>query len=85
MLLAIDVSNTSIVLSVLNEKLVDGWRLATVRTGATAMGSGSGRASCSSTPGSRRRITDVVMASVVPPLSGTIVEMASEHFGSHRS
>ena len=82
MLLAIDVGNTNIVLGVLDgEKLVDGWRLATVRERTADE---LGIWTCQLFEHARietAAITDIVMASVVPPLSGTIVEMARRYFG----
>jgi len=82
MLLAIDVGNTNIVLGVLDgETLVHGWRLATVRERTADE---LGIWTCQLFEHARidtSVVGDIVMASVVPPLTGTIVEMAQRYFG----
>ena len=82
MLLAIDVGNTNIVLGVLDgENLLHGWRLATVRERTADE---LGIWTCQLFEHARidtSVVGDIVMASVVPPLTGTIVEMAQRYFG----
>jgi type III pantothenate kinase len=82
MLLAIDVGNTNIVLGVLDgDKLVHSWRLATVRERTADE---LGIWTCQLFEHARidtTVINDIVMASVVPPLTGTMVEMAKRYFG----
>jgi type III pantothenate kinase len=82
MLLAIDVGNTNIVLGVFEDgRLGASWRLATLRertadelgiltTGLLAYGRID-----------KAAITGIVIASVVPPLTGTILEMTARYFG----
>jgi type III pantothenate kinase len=81
MLLAIDVGNTNIVLGVFDGvRLIESWRLATLRERtADEMGllvddlfAHSGIAKTS--------ISDIIVGSVVPPLTGTIGEMAERYF-----
>jgi type III pantothenate kinase len=81
MLLAIDVGNTNIVLGVFDgQQLVESWRLATLRERTSdeigiwvaqlfehrAIDAG--------------RIDGIVMGSVVPPLTGTFMQMAQRYF-----
>jgi type III pantothenate kinase len=82
MLLAIDVGNTNIVLGIFREaKLIASWRLATLRE-RTADELGI---LMTDLIAHRRidaaEITGIVMASVVPPLTATIIEMAARYFG----
>ena len=82
MLLAIDVGNTNIVLGVFDgDRLVESWRLATLRE-RTADDIGiwvtqlfEHRAI------DVNRISGIVMGSVVPPLTGTLMTMAQRYFG----
>jgi type III pantothenate kinase len=82
MLLAIDVGNTNIVLGVFDgDALVQSWRLQTVRE-RTADEVGllvdglfaHGRIE-------RTRVRGIILGSVVPPLTPTIVAMAQRYFG----
>jgi type III pantothenate kinase len=82
MLLAIDVGNTNIVLGVFDgERLVESWRLATLRErtsdeiGIWVSQLFEHRAIDAST------IKGIVMGSVVPPLTGTFMNMAQRYFG----
>ena len=82
MLLAIDVGNTNIVLGVFEgASLVRSWRLQTLRErtsdelgllveGLFAHGAID-----------RGRVTGIVVASVVPPLTGTVASMVEQYFG----
>jgi len=82
MLLAIDVGNTNVVLGVFNgEELVDSWRLATLgeRT-ADELGI-LVRNLFLDRNIDRSQITGVIMASVVPPLTGTITTMVEQYLG----
>lgn len=84
MLLAIDVGNTNIVLGVFDgDRLVESWRLATLRE-RTADEIGiwvtqlfEHRALAVN------HISGIVMGSVVPPLTGTLMAMAHRYFGLH--
>ena len=82
MLLAIDVGNTNIVIGVFRgETLVHSWRLMTVRE-RTADEFGlliSGL--CDRNEIRQRDIAGIVIASVVPPLTGTLITMVSQYFG----
>ena len=84
MLLAIDVGNTNIVLGVFRDadwELLHSWRLATLRE-RTADELGILITSlCEHHRVTRKDITGIVMASVVPPLTGTMMAMASNYFG----
>jgi type III pantothenate kinase len=82
MLLAIDVGNTNIVVGVFEGiRLAKSWRLATLRERTadeigillTQLFDSSGLA--------RGGVSGVIVASVVPPLTATIEEMAREYFG----
>jgi type III pantothenate kinase len=81
-LLAIDVGNTNIVLGVFRgEELVHSWRLTTLRD-RTADELGILVTSLCDHHGIRRDdITGIVMASVVPPQTGTMITMVREYFG----
>jgi type III pantothenate kinase len=82
MLLAIDVGNTNIVLGVFDgDRLAESWRLATLRERTadevgilvTHLFARSGIAlDC---------VTGIILSSVVPPLTGTMEEMARRYFG----
>ena len=82
MLLAIDVGNTNIVIGVFRgDVLLTNWRLATLRE-RTADELGLLVCSlCDHHRVPRDRITGIVMASVVPPLTGTVIAMAQQYFG----
>jgi type III pantothenate kinase len=84
MLLAIDVGNTNIVLGVFRRadwELLHRWRLTTLRD-RTADELGILVTSlCTHHDITPRDITGVVMASVVPPLTGTMFAMVSNYFG----
>ena len=82
MLLAIDVGNTNIVLGVFRgAEIAHSWRLPTLRErtsdelGILIMGL------CAHRQIAPRDITGIVMASVVPQLTGTMIAMAREYFG----
>jgi type III pantothenate kinase len=82
MLLTIDIGNTNIVLGVFEgDRLTQSWRLATLRE-RTADEIGIWAAQLfqhqSLDP---RRVTGIAMASVVPPLTGTMIAMAKQYFG----
>jgi type III pantothenate kinase len=81
-LLAIDVGNTNIVLGVFNgETLAHSWRLTTLRE-RTADELGILVTSlCRHHGVGRDDITGVVMASVVPPQTGTMIAMVGAYFG----
>ncbi|MGE5360811.1 MAG: type III pantothenate kinase [Bacteroidales bacterium] len=81
MLLAIDVGNTNIVLGVFdNAALVASWRLSTDR-GRTADELGILSSDLLAHRGiDAGEITGIVMASVVPPLTSTMIAMATRYF-----
>lgn len=82
MLLAIDVGNTNIVIGVFRgETLVHSWRLTTIRE-RTADELGILLTDlCNRNEIRQREIEGIVIASVVPPLTSTMVAMVSEYFG----
>jgi type III pantothenate kinase len=84
MLLAIDVGNTNIVLGVFRDadgELLHSWRLATLRE-RTADELGIWVTSlCAHHRIAPHDITAIVMASVVPPLTGVMFAMVSNYFG----
>ncbi|HUE88878.1 MAG TPA: type III pantothenate kinase [Vicinamibacterales bacterium] len=84
MLLAIDVGNTNIVLGVFRDtdwELLHSWRLTTLRE-RTADELGILVTSlCAHHRIAARDITGIIMASVVPPLTGTMTAMVSNYFG----
>ena len=84
MLLAIDVGNTNIVLGVFRNadwELLHSWRLTTLRE-RTADELGILVTSlCDRHNITPQDITGIVMASVVPPLTGTMIMMVSNYFG----
>jgi type III pantothenate kinase len=82
LLLAIDVGNTNIVIGVFEgERLAGSWRLATFRErtadeiGLTVV------QLLRHWQVDAGRVTGIVMASVVPPLTGTLTAMAERYFG----
>jgi type III pantothenate kinase len=82
MLLAIDVGNTNIVLGVFREAtLVNSWRLATLRERTADELGILVTGLCLHHQVTRQDITGIVMASVVPPLTATMMTMAREYFG----
>lgn len=84
MLLAIDVGNTNIVLGVFGEpdgKLLHSWRLTTLRERTADELGILVTGLCAHHRISPTDITGVVMASVVPPLTGTMFAMVSNYFG----
>ena len=82
MLLAIDVGNTNIVLGVFEgARLVESWRLATLRE-RTADEIGIWVANLFEHRAiDVESISGIVMGSVVPPLTGTMMTMAQRYFG----
>ena len=82
MLLAIDVGNTNIVLGVFDgERLKESWRLATLRERtADEMGVWVSQL-FEHRHVDAKRIRGIIMASVVPPLTGTMIAMAQRYFG----
>lgn len=82
MLLAIDVGNTNIVLGVFDgDRLIESWRLATLRE-RTADEIGVWVAQLFQHRAiDIGRVHGIVMASVVPPLTGTLMTMAQRYFG----
>ncbi|MGE3275575.1 MAG: type III pantothenate kinase [Vicinamibacterales bacterium] len=81
MLLAIDVGNTNIVIGVFKgDELVHSWRLTTIRE-RTADELGILVSDlCDRHHVPAREITGIVMASVVPPLTATLMAMAVKYF-----
>jgi type III pantothenate kinase len=81
-LLAIDVGNTNIVLGVFRAgALVHSWRLTTIRERTSDELGILVISLCTHHGISRDDITGIVVASVVPPLTGTLLTMAREYFG----
>lgn len=84
MLLAIDVGNTNIVIGVFRDadwELLHSWRLATLRE-RTADELGILVTSlCAHHRITPEAINGIVMASVVPPLTGTMIAMVQNYFG----
>ena len=82
MLLAIDVGNTNIVIGVFRgNTLVHTWRLTTIRE-RTSDELGILIANlCERHEIRNVDISGIIIASVVPPLTGTLVSMVSEYFG----
>ena len=82
MLLAIDVGNTNIVLGVFDgDRLTHSWRLQTLRE-RTADELGILVSQLFGQSGLEQdRIRGIILSSVVPPLTGTIQEMAERYFG----
>ena len=82
MLLAIDVGNTNIVIGVFRgETLAHSWRLTTIRE-RTADELGLLLSElCDRNEIRHRDIAGIVIASVVPPLTGTLITMVTQYFG----
>jgi len=82
MLLAIDVGNSNIVLGVFDgDRLAESWRLQTLRE-RTADEMGILVTHLFSERGvDRTKVTGIIISSVVPPLTGTMEEMAARYFG----
>jgi type III pantothenate kinase len=82
MLLAIDVGNTNIVLGVFDgTELTESWRLQTLRE-RTADELGILMTQLFDQNGlDKSRIKGIILSSVVPPLTGTMQEMAQRYFG----
>jgi len=82
MLLAIDVGNTNIVIGVFRgATLAHSWRLTTIRERTSDELGILVTDLCDHHEIRRAGISGIVMASVVPPLTGTLVTMATEYFG----
>lgn len=82
MLLAIDVGNTNIVLGVFRGKtLVHSWRLTTMRERTSDELGILVTGLCAHHQIRPAEMTGMVMASVVPPQTGTLLAMAEEYFG----
>ena len=81
MLLAIDVGNTNIVLGVFREtELLHSWRLTTIRE-RTSDELGVLVSSLCDRHGVRRQdIKGIIVASVVPPLTATMMKMVADYF-----
>jgi type III pantothenate kinase len=82
MLLAIDVGNTNIVLGVFEgDTLIESWRLATLRERTSdEIGIWVGQL-FDHRAIDAGKIKGIVMGSVVPPLTGTFMQMAERYFG----
>ena len=82
MLLAIDVGNTNIVLGVFRDsELVHSWRLATLRERTSDELGILITGLCGHYQVTRPDITGIVIGSVVPPLTSTMMMMARDYFG----
>jgi type III pantothenate kinase len=82
MLLAIDVGNTNIVIGVFRgETLVHSWRLTTIRERTSDELGILVSDLCDRNKIRQTDISGIVIASVVPPLTGTLVTMVTEYFG----
>jgi len=82
MLLAIDVGNTNIVIGVFRgATLVHSWRLTTIRERTSDELGILITTLCERHEVRQADIAGIVIASVVPPLTGTLVTMVSEYFG----
>ncbi|HYB95788.1 MAG TPA: type III pantothenate kinase [Vicinamibacterales bacterium] len=82
MLLAIDVGNTNIVIGVFRgQTLVHSWRLTTIRERTSDELGILLSNLCDRYEVRRSDIEGIVVASVVPPLTNTLVTMATEYFG----
>ena len=83
MLLAIDVGNTNIVLGVFDgASLVESWRLQTVRERTSDELGLLVDGLFARSHVDRERVRGIIVGSVVPPLTGTIVAMAERSFGA---
>src|SRR5262245_20898722 len=82
MLLAIDVGNSNIVLGVFDgDRLTESWRLQTLRE-RTADELGILVTHLFAERGvDKRNVDGIIISSVVPPLTGTMEEMAERYFG----
>jgi type III pantothenate kinase len=85
MLLAIDIGNTNIVLGVFDgAALIHSWRLVTLRERtADELGILIAQLFAESAI-DRAKVDGIIISSVVPPLTGTMQEMAARYFG-HRA
>lgn len=82
MLLAIDVGNTNIVIGVFRGRdLIHSWRLTTIRERTSDELGILITNLCDHHGVGRDTISGIVIASVVPPLTGTLIEMVKEYFG----
>jgi type III pantothenate kinase len=82
MLLAIDVGNTNIVIGVYRgETLVHSWRLTTIRERTSDELGILLTNLCDRHEIRQSDISGIIIASVVPPLTGTLVSMVTEYFG----
>lgn len=82
MLLAIDVGNTNIVIGVFRgDTLAHSWRLTTIRERTSDELGILVTALCDRYEIRQTDISGIVMASVVPPLTGTLVTMVTDYFG----
>jgi type III pantothenate kinase len=82
MLLAIDVGNTNIVLGVFRgQDLAHSWRLPTSRERTSDELGILITGLCAHQQITRADISGIVMASVVPPLTSTMIAMARDYFG----
>jgi len=82
MLLAIDVGNTNIVIGAFRgETLVHSWRLTTIRERTSDELGILITNLCERHEVRHADISGIVIASVVPPLTGTLVTMVSDYFG----
>jgi type III pantothenate kinase len=82
MLLAIDVGNTNIVIGVFRDKeLIHSWRLTTIRERTSDELGVLVAGLCDRHGVHRQEITGIVVASVVPPLTATLMKMATDYFG----
>jgi type III pantothenate kinase len=87
MLLAIDIGNTNIVIGVFREadwELIHSWRLATLRERTADELGILITGLCAHHQIVPNNITGVVMGSVVPPLTGTMMAMVLNYFGGVR-
>ena len=82
MLLAIDVGNTNIVIGVFRDAtLVHSWRLTTIRERTSDELGILISNLCDRYEIRQTDISGIVIASVVPPLTGTLIAMVTEYFG----
>jgi type III pantothenate kinase len=82
MLLAIDVGNTNIVVGVFRgETLVHTWRLTTIRERTSDELGILISSLCERYEIRKTDIAGIIIASVVPPLTGTLMTMVSDYFG----
>lgn len=82
MLLAIDVGNTNIVIGVFRgEALVHTWRLTTIRERTSDELGILVSSLCERHEIRKTDIAGIIVASVVPPLTGTLLTMVTDYFG----